>query len=597
MNRFGIIFVWICIYLGGLMLTGCAGIGVFPRTSADPADLAICRAAIFTCNASQPEAEALAVKGNRIVYVGSNEGLTDYLGPSTRLINAKGRRITPGFIDNHCHVLWIGGLTYLMPADLYACADHAELAAVLKRRAAVDPELIFIGGIGWKMENIPGNIPRKELLDAIIPDRPVILMSYSGQCGWLNSMAIHQMESRNPAAFDELVPVRDGQGHCTGELRHFHAVNFLDFYPFEEMGEKTREGIMRSMTRALDDALALGVTCMNDVQIYRQFIPFILEFKDKGGLDKARVRCSYYIGHSRLVDEEQLRADLTEWKLLGSLYSDSHLIFGDSVKLYIDGTPDNRTAFLFEPYITDPETVGEPVWTEEEFRHVIQMVDAMGLQAVTHSIGDAGIHRVINAYEAVIVADPAKDLRHRVDHCEIPAVDDIGRMGRLGIPAAMQPTHFYGDAMIEEGFGVDRMQRFMPWRSLEKAGVPVSFGSDWCAGPINPIYGLLISAKRMNYKGKTDWNKAERIPLANGVRHWTIDSAHALHLEKDLGSIEVGKRADLVMFNEDPLVIDSIWFLLTHDIELGKLDDFVDLTIVDGKEVYRNPQTSDFLDE
>ncbi len=282
-------------------------------------------------------------------------------------------------------------------------------------------------------------------------------------------------------------------------------------------------------------------------------------------------------------------ADLKGWRDLDARKSDAHLKLGDSLKFYIDGTPDNHTCFMAEPFANDPGNTGEPVWSQEDFSRIIAAADRLGLQACTHSIGDAGIHRVINAYENARAVNGPRDARHRVEHCELPMVEDLERMARSDILAAMQPTHFFGDQMVEEGLGPERLDRFMPWRSLEKAGVSVSFGSDWCAGPINPIYGLIIAATRMNYNGNTDWGADEQVSVEDAVRHWTIDSAYALFMEKDVGSIEVGKYADFVLFNTDPLKADSLWFLLTHDLDLGEMDDFVDLTMVGGKMVYQKP--------
>jgi hypothetical protein len=559
----------------------------FAPTGTRPADVVVFNARIFTSSENPGEAEALAAKEGRIVYVGDHSGVADFAGPNTTMINGRGRFVTPGFVDNHCHPLWIGGIGYLMPNNLYACRNQEDIKAAVRQRAEDHPTLPFIGGIGWRMDQLPAG-PRKDILDTVVPDRPVILMSYSGQCGWLNSTAVRLLEQRNRLAFEELGPVRDPQtGECTGECRHFHAVNFLDYFTWNDLGATTEEGIMSAMTKTLEEALACGVTTMNDVQIYPQFVPLLLKFRDRGGLAKVRVRGSYYVGHARLQDETKLKADLAWWKETGARESDPHLILGDSLKFYIDGTADNQTAFLFEPYASNPSALGEPVWTQEEFNRVIEIVDAAGLQACTHACGDAGIHRAINAYEHARAVNGPRDARHRLDHCVLPTPADQNRMAQLGIHAAMQPAHFYGDAMIEQALGPERMNRFMPWRSLEQAGVTISFGSDWCVAPMNPVYGLLISGLRLNYKNDTDWGPGEFISIENGIRHWTRDSARALFMDRDIGSIEVGKYADVVVFNIDLRQIASPEFLLSHEIALGKLEGFVDLTVVGGTTVYR----------
>ncbi len=558
-----------------------------PEKLVAPADVVILNAKIWTSNPNQPVAEALAINGSVISYVGSGKAAKALIGEETRVIDAKGRRITPGFVDNHCHVLWIGGLQALMPAILYECSSMEDLREALVERNSAEPDLPFVGAIGWKMEYVPYRNPRKELLDEIISDRPVILMSYSGQAGWLNSKAV-EICAKNLKAFEALHPVKDEDtGEFTGELRHFHAFNFLDFFTWEDLGEDGKQKFAWHMTKAIDHALSVGVTAFHDVQIYPEFIPFILDFKEKGGLDNVHVRLAYYVGRERFEDVDGLIADLTKWKALSAEHSDLSMNIGNSVKFYIDGTPDNLTSFMLEPFSCDEGGYGEYVWTQEEFDSVVAIIDRLELQACTHSNGDAGIRRVVNSYERAASINGKRDSRHRVEHCELPTPKDKRRMAELGIHAAMQPTHFYGDEMLERAFGRERLNSFMPWKSLADEGVTVSFGSDWCAGPINPFYGLLISGKRVNYKGKSDWGKAEKISLEEGVTFWTINSAKALFMEDRIGSIEVGKQADIVLFNKDPFKVTSLWFLLTNDIDLGKLDNFVDMTMVNGQIVYQ----------
>ena len=586
MNR---ILAWIAAagLAGGLGWgAGCATLPEFARTGSQPADWVLVNAQILTSNTNHPRAEALAVQGERLAYVGDRRGVADFVGPETEVVDGRGRLVTPGFIDNHCHPLWIGGMTYLQPWELFTLETQADILAWVKQRAAERPELPLIGGIGWKMSQLPDG-PRREILDAVVPDRPVMLMSYSGQGGWLNSKAIERMEARNPAAFELLAPVRDpATGRCTGECRHYHVINFLDYWTWEELGPAVEEGVMAAMTKTLNEALSYGVTTMHDVQIYPQFIPLILKFRDRGGLDNVRVRGAYFVGHERLADEKQLEKDLRAWKILRQTESGPHLVLGDSLKFYIDGTADNWTSLQLEPYADNPATHGRPDWTQEEFNRVIEIADGLGLQCCTHACGDAGARRVINAYEHAQQVNGARDARHRVDHCEMPTAEDWPRMARLGILAAMQPQHFYGDEMIEQRLGYARAQRRCPWRSLDEAGVPVSFGTDWAAGPFNPAYGLLIAALRMNYKGDNDWGPREAIPVEQGIRFWTAGSAHALFMEQDIGTLAVGKYADLAVFNTDLRKMPTLWFLLTHVVGLGTLDQFVDFTMVGGKIVY-----------
>ncbi|MBM4176007.1 MAG: amidohydrolase [Ignavibacteria bacterium] len=574
----------ICLNL--LAVLSCSS-RAYERTGSKPADLVIINAEIFTSNSKMSEAEAMAVKGERISFVGKNDDVTDYIGKNTRIIDADGRRVTPGFVDSHCHVLWVGGMLSLMPANLFGCKNWADMKKTLQQSYKERSHLPFIGGIGWKMEYVPGGIPKKEILDEVIKDKPVILMAYSGQSGWMNSIAVEKCSSANPEAFEEMGPVKDSEGRFTGELLRFVSFNFLDYFTNEEIDEKVQKLYLDAMNEAVQSALVSGVTTLQDAQINKRFIPYLFRFKKLGGLDNVRIRCAYYVPPERLKDKTKLLTDLKEWRKLDDEISDKNLKLGRSIKLYIDGTEDNLTCFMLEPFSNRPGYYGHPVWTQDDFNWISATADKLGIQVMTHAVGDAGIRRVVNGYEYAMTQNNSKDSRHRIEHNNLPHPDEVKRMGKLNIVASMQPTHMYADVMVDSAFGFKRLQNWMPWKSLADNGARVAFGSDWCNSPFNPFYGLIISATRYNYKGDDDWAPEEKISVEDAIRHWTIDAAYALFMENEVGSLEVGKFADFVMFNKDPLEVSSLWFLLTHEVDLGTLDDVVDITVVGGKIVYQ----------
>ena len=556
-------------------------------------DLVIMNAKVFTSDTSNPWTQAVAVTNGRITYVGDDSGVLVYIGSNTRVVDAHGNMLTPGFIDNHCHVLWIGALQALMTKELYKATNVDEIRTFVQKYAQDNLDHAIVMGVGWKYDYIEGGMPNKNLGDSIISDRPMLLMSYGGNSGWLNSMAIKELERLNATAFRRLAPATDSEGEYTGVLMHFHAFNPLDFYSIEALGLNIKQKMFDEITKILNEGLSYGVTGYNDVQIYKKFIPILLEFRDQGKLDNVRARGSYYVGSHSLEDEKDLKSNLEYWKSLHAAESDSHLVLGDSVKLYMEGVFESHTCLLLKPYTDQPKNYGEATWTQNDFNKIVEIIDRMGIQCCTHASGDGGIRRVIKAYENAITVNGYRDARHRIEHCDLPEpTEDQQRMAQLGIYAAMQPNHFFGNSNAEKLLGLDRMQRFEPWRSLEKLEINLSFGSDWAAGPLNPIYGLFLATQRLNYKFEDNWGPGEKVLIENAIRHYTIDSAKALRLEKEIGSIEVGKYGDFILFNIDLRTIASDWFLLEYPIhvegmEVTGWEDFVVMTVVGGKIVYQ----------
>jgi hypothetical protein len=563
----------------------------FTRDGSDPADLVVLGAKVLTCDERGTRAQAVAVKDGLFAYVGDDRGANRHIGPETRVISARGRMLTPGFVDNHVHLLWMG-LHRAFIVDLYDCRSKDDVISKVKAHAAAHPDLPVIMGIGWMYDYI-GILPDIADLDAALPDRPVWLLAYDAMVTWPNTMMRRIMEERCPRACRRMVPHLDEKGEPTGLLMHSHSFDPFEFFTPEDFGPEMREKMLEAMRDAVRRALAVGVTAFDELQVYKSLFPFILQMRDRGWLDDARVRVTFDVDPIDLEDEERLVADLKWFKELGEKESGEHLVTGQSIKLYIDGTFGNHTSFMLEPFTDTEDELGDPVWTQEAFDRLMELADGMGLQACTHSIGDAGIRRALNSYQRAREVNGERDSRHRLDHCELPVEEDIERMARIGAYAAMQPTQFYGDPSFERTLGLERLKRLHPWRSLSRAGVEMSFGTDWIAGPllppINPFYGLMIAATRINYHNNTDWGPGEALDLEEAIRVYTLGGARALFMEDRIGSVEVGKCADFALFRTDLLKLTSWWFLLTHDFEPGKLDDFADLVVVGGRAVHTRP--------
>jgi len=348
-NMEGIMTSFYLIILSGiLLLGGCGGEDQGQQqVQTSPADMIVVNAQIFTSNADQPWAEALAVRDERFVYVGSNQWVMTHVGPATEMIDALGRMVTPGFVDNHCHVLWISTLGVNPSVSLHDADSMGKLKSTIVGYVKEHKDVPYVLALGFRYDYIPGGMPTKELADDILSDRPLIMWSYGGNTGWLNTKADELMRERNLEAYEELVPqIDETTGKPTGILMEFHPFNYLNFFTEEELGKDLKKRMFAAMTDKVSDALKYGVTTFHDVQIYKSFLPYLLEFHDMGGLDRVRARIGHYVGWNVLEDEPGLIADLIHWRQLGQHHSDAHFYLGDSVKLYIEGVPSTHTSLM-----------------------------------------------------------------------------------------------------------------------------------------------------------------------------------------------------------------------------------------------------------
>jgi predicted amidohydrolase YtcJ len=464
----------------------------------------------------------------------------------------------------------------------------ADLKKMMTQYAAQHPDRPFVIGLGWTYHYIPGGMPTKEMADDILADRPLVLWSSGGQTGWVNTKMLNRMMNANPAAYRSLMPVIGSDNQPTGVFLNFVAFNFLDYFSPDEVTDEIHAGMAMGVRQILAEGVSRGTTTYNDIQLKKPFLPHLLQYANDGFFDRVRLRGSYYVSQESLKDEAGLKKDLAAWIGYGK-YNSPHLKLGDSVKLYIDGVGGSHTAFLLEPYADRPGEYGTPFWTQADFNRVCWIVDDMGLQICTHANGGAGQRRIINGYEHVSQTNSAWDARHRIEHCELPHPDDWSRMGDLNIHAAMQPSHIFGvNQEYIDLYGPERVRRFMPWKGLLDQGVPLSFGSDWSAAPVNPLIGLFMAKHRLCLIGRPWGQNDYSIDMDQAVRAYTIGSARDLKMESEVGSLEVGKFADFVILEED--VFDEKW---PKWLDLSTFNPYVDfndkvfMTVFNGQVVFQ----------
>ncbi|CDM64314.1 predicted TIM-barrel fold metal-dependent hydrolase [Pyrinomonas methylaliphatogenes] len=526
------------------------------------ADLVIINAHVRTMDEGRPEAEAVAVIGNRIVAVGSTAEIKRLVGPNTRVIDAGGRLVLPGFNDAHVH--FISGGFQLANIDLRDAATPQEFAERIRRFSEKLPKGRWITGGDWDHERWPGApLPTKELIDPFTPDRPVFVNRLDGHMALANSYVLKL------AGITRATPdppggqiVRDPRtGEPTGILKDA-AMGLV----YRVMPEPSFEEKLEAARRATDYAASLGVTSVQDmsagadVGVYQTLL-------ERGEL-KTRI---YAV--SPLPQWERLKAVGVR-----AAFGSPMLRIG-GLKGFADGSLGSTTALFFEPYNDAPNTRG---LATDEMPHMLERVrgaDRAGLQVMIHAIGDRANHEILSIYEQVARENGERDRRFRIEHAQHLRAQDIPRFGRDHVVASMQPYHAIDDGRwAEKRIGPERIKTSYAFRSLIDSGAVLAFGSDWTVAPLNPLLGIYAAVTRRTLDGKNPngWVPEQKISVEEAVRAYTVGSAYAEFAEKEKGRIAPGMLADMVLLSEDIFRIDPV------EIEKTR----VLLTIVDGRIVY-----------
>jgi predicted amidohydrolase YtcJ len=552
-----------------------------PRaTAGGPAELVVKNARIWTADPGRPWAETLAVREGRFTFVGAaaeEEGIT---GPKTRVVDAGGRLILPGFNDSHVHL--VSGALSLELVDLIEDQTVGAVQARIKAFAAAHPEAPWVRGRGWLYGSFPSGLPTKEQLDAAVPDRPAYMECYDGHSGWANSKALAlagiTKDTKDPK---DGVIVRDpGTGEPTGALKE-RATDLVA----SKIPEPDAEGRYALFLRALRRLNAQGITSVQDAGTLGSS-PTDPELTKADLFGRAlregqlTVRIAAAVG----MQEGQHEAAIAEARRLKSLHDDAYVRFG-RVKGYVDGVIEAHTAALLEPYSDDASFgLGLPNWSPEGLAQAVATADRAGLQVYLHAIGDRGVRMALDAHEAAARANGQRDRRGRIEHIETIHPAEYPRFGALGVIASMQPLHANPDQNSElvwrKNAGAERSSRGFSWGNLERAGARIVFGSDWPVVTSDVFRGLYCAVTRRTREGTPPggWLPEQAVKLESALRHYTIDGAYASFEEDDKGSISLGKRADFVVLSED----------LFRAAPEGILKTKVLLTAMDGRVVHRD---------
>jgi len=526
-------------FAAAFLLAGCS-LG----QSKPAADLVITNARVWTVDQSHPGAEAVAVLGDRIVAVGSNADIAAWSGPGTKVTDAGGRLLLPGFNDAHVH--FVSGGQQLDNVQLKDATSPEEFARRIAERAAVTPKGEWILGGDWdETKWNPPDIPAKELIDRATPDTPVFVDRYDGHMGLANSVALRLagITAKTPDPPGGTI-VRDAQGNPTGALKDA-ATDYID----KVVPALTHEQRVRVVKRALAYAASLGVTSVQHMSADYEDIRIYSELLQRGELT-TRIYAAPLITHF----DDQARLGI------GHGFGDPFLRIG-AVKAFADGSLGSRTAYFYKPFLNQENNRGllsDEMHPISLMRERMMKADAAGLQICTHAIGDEAISTILDLYSDVIKAHGDVDRRFRIEHAQHMAAKDFERFAQLHVIASVQPYHAIDDGRFAESYiGHDRASRTYAFRSFLDHGVRLAFGTDWEVAPLDPILTIYAAVTRATLDGKNPngWFPEQKLSVAEAIEAYTMGSAYAEFQESEKGSITPGKLADMVLLSDDILTI------------------------------------------
>ena len=551
----------------------------------DPAEVVFRGGAVYTVDPGRTWAQAAAVKGGRIVSVGSDESVTDLIGPKTEVHDLHGRMLLPGFQDAHVHPP-SGGLE-MLECNLSEAYTREDYERIVADYASEHPDVEWIRGGGWSMDSFPGGTPTKEILDRIVPDRPVYLPNRDGHGAWVNTRALELagITRETPDPPDGRIE-RDGAREPSGTL-HEGAMDLVE----NVMPPVTEAEWAEGLRVAQQYLHSLGITAWQDAIVGGPY-DTLGTYTTMAGRDELTARVVGSLWWDRHRGEEQID------ELVAKRERSSVGRFrATTVKIIQDGVIENFMAGVLEPYLgpdgTPTSNRGRSFVEPELLKASVTGLDAQGFQVHIHAIGERAVREALDALEAARDANGPNDHRHHIAHIQVVHPDDIPRFHGLGVVANAQPLWATLEGQMVDltipFLGLERSGWQYPFASLVRSGARLAFGSDWSVSSPNPMWEMAIAVHRREPRRHADmvgeratketFLPDERIDLATAIHAFTMGSAYVNHLDDVTGSIEVGKEADLV-------VVDRNLF----DLSLDELADAkVQLTMVAGAPVFVDP--------
>ncbi len=530
------------------------------------ADLVIVNADIHSIDDARPRARAVAIRGETIVAIGSDDEARRAVGPATQIIDAGGRVIVPGFNDAHVHLIM--GAEELVGADLRPSRDEGDLTRRVERYATSRPAGEWITGGYWDHEAWPGGrLPTRDLIDAVTPDHPVFIKRLDGHMALANSLAVRLAGipddvSSPPGG----AVVRDGHGRLTGMFKDA-AMDLVT----RAMPSPTVDTILARARAALKHAAALGVTTIQDMTASAAELEAYETLRAAGELT-ARISSIQNYDADGLAAASRATGHGDDWLRIGGR------------KFFSDGSMGASTAAFFEPYADDPATSGLLIHDPDRLEQLIAGAHADGFQPVVHAIGDRANTLVLDIFERLRASTgDRRRWRPRLEHAQVVRPEDLPRFRALDVIASLQPSHCIDDMRWAEArIGRARCAEAYNVRSFVDAGAHVAFGTDWFVAPLDPMIGLYAAVSRQFPDGTPadGWFPEQRITLSQAVDCYTRGSAYAELAEDRKGMLRPGYLADLVVLSRDIFAVPPREILDTRPV----------LTVVGGRVVFDGGQ-------
>ncbi len=528
------------------------------------ADMILYNGKIMTMNDNIPYVEALAIRQNKIIAIGSDEEILRLKKRGTKVINLKKRLTLPGFNDTHLHFLSGGESLFIL--DLRG-KNEEQIIGMLKSKISESRRGEWIEGRGWDQYYFKDKkFPTKDILDKVAPDNPVIFRRVGGHIIWVNSKALELANiDKNRKSPEGGEILKDKNGNPTGILKENAADLIYSIMPKIDFNTAKKY-----ILKALEQTKKYGITSIQD----NSPLIALKTYKYLYRRGKLKLRISFWGDFNKTVEENL--------KIKKSFrgYNQRKLKFG-IIKGFMDGTLGARTAKMFLPYADKQDTTGLfTIDLDELFKKVVEF-DKAGFQIGFHAIGDYGVWMALESFKAARIINGERDSRHRIEHSQTVREKDLKAYKELGIIASVQPSHMIYDFIwAEKRLGKERIGEAYRWKSFIDNKIPIAFGTDWPIVPLNPMIGIYAAVTRKTQKGFPigGWNPKEKLTVYQALKYYTKGGAYASFEENYKGTLEPGKLADIVVLSKDITELPPSEILKTK----------VDMTIFDGKIIYVN---------